>query len=72
MEFRTLLFVQKENVNRPYTSASKVTDLRRPDRRRAMKVLVKKSYEFEELLWYSYVETNRTDVRFVKSSCCVC
>ena len=71
MEFSTLLFVQNENVNRPYTSESKVADLRRPDRRTAMKVLVKKTYKFVDLLWHRYVETNRTDVRFVKNLCCV-
>ena len=71
MEFSTLLLVQNENVNRPYTSESKVADLRRPDRRTAMKVLVKKTYKFVDLLWHRYVETNRTDVRFVKILCCV-
>ena len=35
---------QNENVHRPNTSQHTVTDLRRPDRRTAMKALVAKSY----------------------------
>ena len=34
---------QNENVHRAYTSMHRVADLRRPDRRTAMKVLVEKT-----------------------------
>ncbi|XP_064401110.1 uncharacterized protein LOC135347149 [Halichondria panicea] len=52
-----------ENVNRSYTSMSKVSDLRRPDRRTAMKALVKKGFKFVALLWAMYVEQNKADMR---------
>ena len=55
--------LQNENVNRPYTSTSKVKDLRRPDRRAAMKVLIKKSFKFVDLLWKMYIAKNRGDIR---------
>lgn len=51
-----------ENVNRSYTSASKVKDLRRPDRRTPMKVLVRKKYNFVELLWAMFVTHNQVDL----------
>jgi hypothetical protein len=35
---------QNENVHHAYTSMHRVADLRRPDRRTAMKVLVEKTY----------------------------
>lgn len=44
---------------------SRVRDLRRPDRRTAMKVLVKKSYTFVDTLWTMYVEQNKVDLRYV-------
>lgn len=50
--------LQNENVNRPYTSTHKVKDLRRPDRRTSMKVLVKKSYKFVQQVWATYVCRN--------------
>ena len=52
-------------MNRPYTSTSRVKDLRRPDRRTAMKVLVKKTYMFVDKLWAEYVERNRADLRYI-------
>lgn len=51
-----------ENVNRRHTSESKVRDLRRPDRRTALKVLVKKSFLFVDLLWKMYVTKNQEDL----------
>ncbi len=45
--------LQNENVNQPLTSQHKVKDLWRPDRRTAMKVLVKKSYKFVDEVWSS-------------------
>ena len=51
-------FFQNENVNRPYTSERKVLDLRRPDRRTMMKVLVNKTYNFVDVIWKSYMSHN--------------
>ena len=45
-------------MNRPCTSTHKVKDLRRPDRRTSMKVLVKKSYKFVQQVWSTYVCRN--------------
>ncbi len=42
---------------------TKVKDLRRPDRRTAMKVLVKKSFGFVRLLWEMFVERNKADLQ---------
>ena len=56
---------QNENVNRPNTSQHTVTDLRRPDRRAAMKVLVAKSYNFVDILWDAYISKNSTDMRYI-------
>ena len=42
--------MQNENVNRTHTSVHKVKDLRRPDRRTPMKVLVEKTFKFVELV----------------------
>ena len=53
---------QNENVNRPYTSQAKVKDLRRPDRRAAMKVHTKKTFLFVELLWNMYLTCNKSDI----------
>ena len=59
---------QNENVNRAHSSESKVRDLRRPDRCTAMKVLVKKSFAFVDLLWAMYVSHNG-DLRYVCDLC---
>ena len=56
-------FSQNENVNRAYTSTHRVADLRRPDRRTPMKVLVDKTYNFVDVLWEAYMEHNKTDLR---------
>ena len=50
--------LQNKNVNRPCTSQRKVKDLRRPDRRTGMKVLVKKSYKFAVDVWDNYFKRN--------------
>ena len=55
--------VQNENINRPCTSKRKVHDLRRPDRRTAMKVLVEKSFNFVDTLWASYMARNQVDLQ---------
>jgi hypothetical protein len=52
-----------ENVNRAHTSQRRVADLRRPDRRTHMKVLVEKTFKFVDMLWASYICNNRTDLR---------
>lgn len=59
-----LCFSQNENVNRAYTSTHMVADLRRPDRRTAMKVLVDKTYNFVDVVWDAYVERYKTDLRY--------
>ena len=59
----TITLFQNENVNRAYTNLSKVKDLRRPDRRTDMKVLVKKTFMFVDLLWAMYVTHNKVDLR---------
>ena len=53
-------------MNCAHTSASKIKDLRRPDRCTAMKVLVKK-YGFVELLWAMSVTRNKADLMYVLS-----
>ena len=64
MPFVTILYTsQNENVHRAYTSMHRVADLRRPDRRTAMKVLVEKTYSFVHLLWESYISQNTVDLR---------
>ena len=50
--------VQNENVGCAATSERLVQDLRRPDRRTPMKVLVRKSFLFVETLWASHVQMN--------------
>ena len=57
------VILYNENVNRTHTSARKVHDLRRPDRRTAMKVLVEKSFNFVDVLWAEYVQCNTTDLQ---------
>ena len=52
-------------MNRPYTSRVDVKDLRRPDRRMAVKVLVKKTFHFADHLWCCYLTLNKSDVRCV-------
>ena len=56
-----LFFFQNENVGRPSTSASETKDLRRPDRRMGIRVLVKKTFLFVDELWQSYVSQNRDE-----------
>ena len=49
-------------MNRGHTSESRVRDLRRPDRRTAMKVLVNKTYNFVDTLWAVYLVENQADL----------
>ena len=49
---------KNENVGHAATSERLVLDLRRPDRRTPMKVLVKKTFTFVESLWASHVQKN--------------
>ena len=60
--------LQNENVNRPYTSERHVMDLRRSDRRTAMKVLVSKNFKFVDLIWSQYIDLIKTDTRFNDTS----
>ena len=52
-------------MNRSYTSLSTVKDLRRPDRRTPLKVLVSKTFKFVDQLWEMYVTKNKVDLRYV-------
>ena len=52
-------------MNRPHTSERQVKDLRWPDRRTAMKALVRKTYVFVDRLWAVYVQSNKADLRYV-------
>ena len=47
--------MQNENVNRAHTSEHRVH----------IKVLVKKTFAFVELLWSAYVDENKPDVSIV-------
>ena len=58
-----ILYTQNENVNRAHTSACKVRDLRRPDRRTAMKALVQKTFKFVDVLWEMYISRNRESLK---------
>ena len=53
------LLYQNENVNRSYTSLSTVKDLRRPDCRTPLKVLVSKTFRFVDQLWEMCVAKNK-------------
>ena len=44
-------------------SSRKVLDLRRPDRRTPMNVLVEKSFDFVEKLWTEYLRHNKADLQ---------
>lgn len=63
MRMSLALLDWNENVNRPYTSQSKVHDLRRPDRHGEMKVHVDKTFHFVDMLWEMYIAHNTVDLR---------
>ena len=52
-------------MNRAHTSEYQGKDLRRPDRRTAMKVLVDKTFSFVTVVWTAYVAKNKVDIRYV-------
>ena len=52
-------------MNRAHTSEHRVQDLRRPDRRTPMKVLVGKTFMYVDLVWSMYIEHNKPDIRQV-------
>ena len=56
---------QNKNVHRISTSEQIVFDLRRPDRRTPMKVLVKKTFNFVDQIWKTYTQQIISDVGFV-------
>ena len=56
---------QNKNVNGRHTSDSNVRDLCRPDRCTAMKMLLKKTFKFVDLLWAMYVTINKDDIKYV-------
>ena len=60
-----LLFItvsQNENVERASTSERLYWDIRRPDRRTPMKVLVEKTYLFTKCVWALYIHRNKADL----------
>ena len=59
----TVLYFQNENVRRASTSERLVQDLRRPDRRTPMKVLVKKSFDFVDVIWKAYIQSRSVELR---------
>ena len=58
-------FLQNENVNRAHTSQRRVADLRRPIRHTQMKVLVRKTFGFVDMLWDTYIHNNRSNLQSV-------
>jgi hypothetical protein len=48
-----------ENVQRAATSERLYWDIRRPDRRTPMKVLVEKTFAFTQYLWTTYLQRNK-------------
>ena len=52
-----------ENSQRDATSSRMVLDMRRPDRRTPMKVLVPKTFHFVDAVWWHYMERNLVDMR---------
>ena len=57
-----------ENVGRASTSERVVQDRRRQDWRTPMKVLVKKTFNFVDDIWKTYVEQKLGDLR-LESQC---
>ena len=55
-------------MGRASTSERVVHDMRRQDRRTPMKVLVKKTYNFVDDIWKTYVEQKLGDLR-LESQC---
>ena len=58
-----ILVLQNENSRREATSSRMVLDMRRPDRRTPMKVLVRKSFKFVDAIWQHYTRKNVGDIR---------
>ena len=56
------VFLQNENVNREITSTHRVHDLRCPDRRTAMKILVAKTFTLVPALWQDYLAKYVSDL----------
>ena len=51
-------------MNRAHTSEYRGKDLRRPDQRTAMKVLVDKT-SFVDLVWTTCIAENKVNVRYI-------
>ena len=63
---------QNENVQRACTSERFIIDLRRPDQKIPMKVLVKKTFQFIDDVGRSYILWKITDLRHVTITNTVC
>ena len=60
---------ENENVQRDATSERMVFDMRRPDRRTPMKVLVQKSFRFVDEIWEMFVLHNSEGTGYVLYLC---
>ena len=59
-------------MNRAHTSQRRVADLQRPDRRTQMKVLVRKTFGFVDMLWATYIHNNSSNLQFVILTYFIC
>ena len=66
----TSLF-QNENVKRSHTSERMYIDIRRPNRRTPLRVLVDKTFRFVEDVWSMYMERNMQVTGYVNNYCYV-
>ena len=55
--YSVVSYQQNENVGRVATSTREVVDLRRPDRRTPMRVLVAKTFHFADKVWMTYLQS---------------
>ncbi len=59
-----ICLLQNENVRRECTSERLVQDMRRPDRRTRIRVLVEKSFNFAGEIWENYEQQRKVDLRY--------
>ena len=67
-----IIFSQNENVQRGHTSERTYVDIRRPNRRTALKVLVNKTFRFVEDVWSTYVRRNMQVTGYVHTTILCC
>ena len=59
-----ICLLQNENVRRECTSERLVQDMRRPDRRTPVRVLVEKLFNFAGEIWENYEQQIKVDLRY--------